>query len=117
MRRTAALLVLVVLLSVVLVSHARQRSGGAVQIDPDDTGSAVTAPKGPEAGVWGIAETRDLPVRCYGLVDGPKATSAPGRIVNVTARPAPNDTEAAQYSPAIAAARRPFPASAESPRE
>ena len=34
-----------------------------VAIDNDDIGGVVTGPKGPEAGVWVIAETRDLPVR------------------------------------------------------
>src|SRR5712675_3633771 len=34
-----------------------------VAIDNDDIGGVVTGPNGPEAGVWVIAETRDLPVR------------------------------------------------------
>ncbi|MFY9897381.1 MAG: hypothetical protein WAK67_06260, partial [Xanthobacteraceae bacterium] len=33
----------------------------AVAIDADDIGGVVTGPHGPEAGVWVIAETRDLP--------------------------------------------------------
>ena len=73
-----------------------------VKIDNDDIGGVVTGPKGPEAGVWVIAETRDLPtrfakivvtddqgryvvpdlpkakyqvwVRGYGLVDSPRST-------------------------------------------
>src|SRR5687768_13392216 len=101
----------------------------AVAIDPDDIGGVVTGPNGPEAGVWVIAETRDLPVRYiksvvtddrgrfvvpdlpkanysvwvrgYGLVDSAKVTSAPGRVVNLTAVPAPNDAAAAEYYPAI----------------
>src|SRR6266446_2334494 len=32
-----------------------------VAIDNDDIGGVVTGPKGPEAGVWVIAETADLP--------------------------------------------------------
>ena len=40
-----------------------EQPGGDVAIDPDDIGGVVTGPKGPEAGVWVIAETRDLPVR------------------------------------------------------
>jgi hypothetical protein len=114
--------------SILAISHAQQRSG-AVAIDPDDIGGVVTGPKGPEAGVWVIAETRDLPVRYiksvvtddqgrylvpdlpratyqlwargYGLVDGPKVTSAPGKVVNLTAKPAPDEAAAAQYYPAI----------------
>ena len=35
----------------------------AVAIDNDDIGGVVTGPNGPEAGVWVIAETTDLPTR------------------------------------------------------
>ena len=100
-----------------------------VQIDNDDIGGVVTSAKGPEAGVWVIAETNDLPtrfarmvvtddggryvlpdlpkanysiwVRGYGLVDSPKVKSAPGKILNLKAVLAPNETAAAQYYPAI----------------
>jgi hypothetical protein len=34
-----------------------------VAIDPDDIGGTVTSAKGPEAGVWVIAETTDLPTK------------------------------------------------------
>ena len=113
---------------VLTTSHAQQR-GDEVAIDPDDIGGVVTGPNGPEAGVWVIAETRDLPVRYiksvvtddrgryvvpdlpkasysvwargYGLVDSAKATSAPGRRLNITAVPAPNPAAAAHYYPAI----------------
>jgi hypothetical protein len=40
-----------------------QQTASDVAIDNDDIGGVVTGPKGPEAGVWVIAETRDLPVR------------------------------------------------------
>ena len=40
---------------------ARQTGGSAVPIDADDIGGVVTSAKGPEAGVWVIAETKDLP--------------------------------------------------------
>ena len=40
---------------------AQQQSGEAVRIDNDDIGGVVTGPRGPEAGVWVIAETTDLP--------------------------------------------------------
>jgi hypothetical protein len=100
-----------------------------VPIDADDIGGVVTGPKGPEAGVWVIAETRELGVRYiksvvtddrgryvvpdlppanyqvwargYGLVDSAKATSRPGRHVNITAVPAPTPAAAAHYYPAI----------------
>ena len=40
-------------------------------------------------------------VRGYGLVDSPKVKSAPGKILNLKAVVAPNDSAAAQYYPAI----------------
>jgi hypothetical protein len=88
----------------------------------------VTGPRGPEAGVWVIAETNDLPtkyvkivvtddagryaipelpkanydvwVRGYGLVDSPKTKSTPGRTLNLKAVPAPDAKAAAHYYPA-----------------
>jgi hypothetical protein len=100
-----------------------------VAIDSDDIGGVVTSPKGPEAGVWVIAETNDLPtkfarivvtddqgryvipdlpsanyqvwVRGYGLIDSPKMRAKPGQHLNLMAVPAPNDAEAAHYYPAI----------------
>src|ERR1700752_3709496 len=108
-------------------------TGGAaaqqVRIDADDIGGVVTGANGPEAGVWVIAETMDLPtkyvkivvtddsgryllpdlpsanydvwVRGYGLVDSPKVKSEPGKQLNLTAVPAPDERAAAQYYPAI----------------
>ena len=35
----------------------------AIQIDKDDIGGVVTSPNGPEAGVWVIAETTELPTK------------------------------------------------------
>ncbi|MBI2149226.1 MAG: carboxypeptidase regulatory-like domain-containing protein, partial [Acidobacteria bacterium] len=35
----------------------------AVAIDNDDIGGVVTGPRGPEAGVWVIAETKDTPAK------------------------------------------------------
>src|ERR1700761_4400658 len=90
----------------------------------------VTSPHGPEAGVWVIAETTELPtkfvkivvtddkgryllpdlpradysvwVRGYGLVDSPKAHGVPGnKHLDLTAVPAPTPAAAAQYYPAI----------------
>src|SRR5205814_3031972 len=84
-----------------------------VAIDNDDIGGVVTGPNGPEAGVWVIAETRDLPtryakmvvtddqgryvvpdlpqatydvwVRGYGLVDSPKVKATPGKLLDIKA--------------------------------
>jgi hypothetical protein len=107
---------------------APQLTGEAVRIDSDDIGGVVTSAKGPEAGVWVIAETTDLPtkfvkivvtddrgryvvpdlpkanymvwVRGYGLVDSTKVQATPGKIVNLTAAVAPNSRAAAEYYPA-----------------
>jgi hypothetical protein len=107
---------------------AQQAAAQTVSIDNDDIGGVVTGPKGPEAGVWVIAETADLPtkfvkivvtddrgrylvpdlpkanynvwVRGYGLVDSKKVQAAPGKTLNLTALVAPNDLAAAQIYPA-----------------
>ena len=109
--------------------NAQQPTGAAVRIGNDDIGGVVTSTKGPEAGVWVIAETTDLPtkfvkivvtddrgrylvpdlpkanykvwVRGYGLVDSQPVQTAPGKIVNLTAVVAPNPRAAAEYYPAI----------------
>jgi hypothetical protein len=107
---------------------ARQPAAPAVSIDDNDLGGVVSGPKGPEAGVWVIAETADLPtrfvrivvtddqgrflvpdlpkanytvwVRGYGLIDSRKVKAVPGRMLNLTAVPAPNARAAAEYYPA-----------------
>src|ERR1044071_3857821 len=112
---------------VLAVSQAAQQAPPSVAIDNDDIGGVVTGPNGPEAGVWVIAETRDLPVRYiksvvtddrgrfvvpdlpkanytvwargYGLVDSAKTTTAPGRQLNITAKVAATPAEAAEYYP------------------
>ena len=106
-----------------------QPAAAPVAIDADDIGGIVRGPTGPEAGVWVIAETTDLPtkftkivvtddkgryvlpdlpvanyqvwVRGYGLVDSPKLRAKPGQIVNHTAVIAPTPAAAAHYYPAI----------------
>src|SRR5712691_2192471 len=93
-----------------------QQAPPAPAIDADDIGGVVTGPNGPEAGVWVIAETKDLPtryskavvtddqgryvipdlpkanyqiwVRGYGLVDSPKVESEPGKLLDLKAVPA-----------------------------
>src|SRR3989442_14317658 len=107
---------------------APQLTGEVVRIDNDDFGGVVTSAKGPEAGVWVIAETTDLPtkfvkivvtddrgrylipdlpkanynvwVRGYGLVDSPKVQTAAGKLLNLKATIAPNARAAADYYPA-----------------
>jgi hypothetical protein len=105
---------------------AQQAPTQAVAIDNDDIGGVVRGPSGPEAGVWVIAETTELPtkfarmvvtddqgryvipdlptanyqvwVRGYGLVDSSKVAAKPGQQLNLTAVPAPNEAAAAQYT-------------------
>ena len=108
---------------------AMAQQAPAVAIDADDIGGVVRGPNGPEAGVWVIAETTELPtkyakmvvtddqgryvipdlpaatysvwVRGYGLVDSPKTSAKPGQQLNLTAVPAPSEAAAAHYYPAI----------------
>ena len=47
--------------------HA-QPPAGAIDIDADDIGGVVTSADGPEAGVWVIAETDDLPTKFRKIV-------------------------------------------------
>jgi hypothetical protein len=98
---------------------AQQGGGATVAIDADDIGGAVTSAKGPEAGVWVIAETTDLPtkfarmvvtddqgryvvpdlpqanyqvfVRGYGLVDSSRVAAKPGQRLDLKGVVAPMD--------------------------
>jgi hypothetical protein len=116
-------------LAALLAAPVHVRAQTAVAIDNDDIGGVVTGANGPEAGVWVIAETTDLPtrfakmvvtddqgryvvpdlpkakykvwVRGYGLVDSPKVDSEPGKQLNLRAVPAPDAATAAHYYPAI----------------
>ena len=100
----------------------------AVSVGPEDIGGVVSSSKGPEAGVWVIAETTDLPTRYikevvtdekgrylipdlpkanytvwargYGLVDSPKVQTEPGKQVDLRPTVAPDAKAAAQYYPA-----------------
>jgi hypothetical protein len=45
----------------VTAQQARPARTAQVPIDSDDIGGVVTSAKGPEAGVWVIAETTSLP--------------------------------------------------------
>jgi hypothetical protein len=100
----------------------------AQNVGPKDIGGVVSGPKGPEAGVWVIAETRDLPTkyakvvvtdergrylipdlpkakyevwaRGYGLLDSFKAGGEPGQRLNLKARPA-TEKQAAEFYPGM----------------
>src|SRR3981189_2546775 len=93
--------------------RAQQAAAQTVAVDNDDIGGVVTGPKGPEAGVWVIAETADLAtkfvkivvtddqgrylvpdlpkanynlwVRGYGLVDSKPVAGTLGAQINLTA--------------------------------
>src|SRR5215467_13469408 len=56
---SVATIALVALLGGVPAPASAQQAAQAVAIDADDIGGVVTGPKGPEAGVWVIAETTD----------------------------------------------------------
>lgn len=113
------------LLALVSVASSAGQPGGA---GGDSLAGVVTGLNGPEAGVWVIAETTDLPtkfakivvtdergryvipelpaatydvwVRGYGLVDSSKAKAKPGQTLNLTAVVAPTPRAAAYYYPA-----------------
>jgi hypothetical protein len=117
-----------VLVFVASLAGARAfQAPAATPIDKYDIAGIVTGPSGPEAGVWVIAETRDLPttftrivvtddrgrylvpdlpnatydvwVRGYGLVDSARVKASPGKSLDLTAVVAPSPKAAAQYFP------------------
>src|SRR5207248_4325942 len=116
--KTAVIAFALVSVACLALLKGQQPAAEVVSIGDDDIGGVVTSQKGPEAGVWVIAETTDLPtkyvkivvtddrgryllpdlpranyniwVRGYGLVDSKKAQAAPGKALNLTAVVAPN---------------------------
>src|SRR6516165_9312249 len=104
-----------------------QPSNQGVRVGDRDIGGVVTSSKGPEAGVWVIAETTDLPTRyikevvtddrgryllpdlpkakCsvwargYGLVDSPKVETEPGKTVDLKPVVAPDAKTASKIYP------------------
>ena len=100
----------------------------SIPIDDDDIAGVVSSGAGPEAGVWVIAETRDLGtrfirtvvtddegrylvpdlpdadyeiwVRGYGLLDSQKVPVRPGTSIDLTATVAPTPAAAAGVYPA-----------------
>lgn len=109
-------------------AHDAAADSATVPTNVGDLSGVVTGPNGPEAGVWVIAETSDLPtryakivvtddegrylipdlpeasydvwVRGYGLVDSPKVRAEPGTELALTAVSAAEPKDAAQYYPA-----------------
>ena len=120
--------VTIVLAASLAGQSARPSAVDAVKVGNDDIGGVVTGPRGPEAGVWVIAETKELPtrlikivvtddrgrylvpglpkssydvwVRGYGLIDSPKVKALPGKALNLRAVTAPSPSAAAEYYPA-----------------
>lgn len=127
LKKTFCLLPSLFILSLLLFAGCEGKNSTDA-IDSDDIGGQVTGPNGPEAGVWVIAETFDLPtryakivvtdddgryllpdlpdanfsiwVRGYGLIDSEKVQSKPGTNVDLTAVEAPDPHAAAEYYPA-----------------
>ena len=121
----SAAAMLVLLLCPVAGSRA---AGSDLRIGADDIGGSVASSRGPEAGVWVIAETQDfqtrfakivvtdeagrylipdLPpakyrlwVRGYGLADSSKVDARPGHHVDLGAVIAPDAATAAKVYPA-----------------
>ncbi len=106
---------------------AAQRGVQAPAIDADDIGGIVRSSRGPEAGVWVIAENRDVAARLvrtvvtddqgryvlpdlprgmyqvwtrgFGLIDSRRVAASLGRRLDLTAVVAPNPRAAADYYP------------------
>jgi hypothetical protein len=123
-----SLLALALLSILTLACSTGLRAQQTVDVRTAEIGGVVTSSKGPEAGVWVIAETTDLPtkfarivvtddqgrylipdlptanysvwVRGYGLVDSPKMRTKPGMTLNLPAVIAPSEAAAAHYYPA-----------------
>ena len=119
------------LVAAVPVCSGADEAVPAIDIGASDIGGVVTGPNGPEAGVWVIAETADLPTkfakmvvtddrgryvipdlpnaatynvwaRGYGLVDSAKVKTTRGKhLRNLTAVPAPTPAAAAEYYPGV----------------
>jgi hypothetical protein len=116
---------LVSFLTCLLVTHTQ---GAAAASTSDYIEGVVTSSKGPEAGVWVIAETTELPtrfakivvtdaqgrytlpelplanyqvfVRGYGLVDSARVPAKPGQRLDLKAAVAPDDRAASKVYPA-----------------
>lgn len=110
-----------------VTAHLFAQSNPGAKPKSDEIGGIVTSAKGPEAGVWVIAETTDLPTRYikevvtddqgrylipalpaasytvwargYGLADSPKISSRSGKQIDLHPQIADRKT-AAQYYPA-----------------
>ncbi len=129
LHRGIAVAGIAVLLAAWAAGTGSSEASTTIRIGENDLGGVVKSANGPEAGVWVIAETSDLPtkfakivvtddqgrylmpdlpkasfsvwVRGYGLVDSPKVQATPGNRLDLSAVVAPSAAAAAQYYPAI----------------
>src|SRR5262252_7446879 len=129
-RRLLYLVMLAVGVAMLFTMHPVRLSGqqnAPVRIDAGDIGGVVTSANGPEAGVWVIAETTELPtkfakivvtdergryiipdlpkanysvwVRGYGLVDSARVAAKVGQHLDLKAIVAPGGRAAARVYP------------------
>ena len=127
--RTAAFFLISSLISTGIAGYLVTGQNATVKVKGDEIGGVVSSAHGPEAGVWVIAETTDLPTRYikqvvtddtgryllpslpaaaytvwargYGLVDSPKVQTKPGKQVDLNPTVAPDRKAAAHYYPAV----------------
>ena len=131
LRKYFQLSVLVATAFVMVVSSevgTQHALGASLPVGKKSIGGVVASSKGPEAGVWVIAETKDLPTkfarivvtddqgrylipdlpqanyqifaRGYGLVDSQRQPATPGHRLDIKAEVAPAAKSAAQVYPA-----------------
>ena len=131
LRLTEALrrLAVIGILSIIPIAYSSDlRAQQSVDVRANES-AASSPPKGPEAGVWVIAETTDLPTKFARIVvtddqgrytvpicrppitksgcaamawwNSPKMRAKPGMTLNHAAVMAPNEPAAAHYYPAI----------------
>ncbi|MDB5904801.1 MAG: hypothetical protein JWM26_3679 [Betaproteobacteria bacterium] len=123
--RALAVALLCALLFACQAPTAQPTAEGGVTIGGSDIGGVVTSANGPEAGVWVIAETTELPTRYvkivvtdergryvipdlpqasysvwargYGLIDSAKVEAKPGKLLDLKAPVALTPAAAAEY--------------------
>lgn len=126
--RSAALATTLLCSTLPFATMAQAQPAG-LSVPANEIGGTVRSANGPEAGVWVIAETTDLPtkfakivvtndegkflipelpsakykvwVRGYGLVDSARVDAEPGRTLELAAMPAPSEAAAAKYYPGM----------------
>ena len=127
--RVAFIFVMVCFLAGWIARVEAKPAAQAAKAGSGEIRGVVTSSKGPEAGVWVIAETTDLPtnfikivvtddqgryllpdlpkanyevwVRGYGLVDSKAVQGTPGNALNLAAVVAPTPKDAAKVYPAV----------------